>query len=299
MLTNVRECKKCGAGIPNFVFIGDKRQRLYNRQYCLHCSPINSHLKITQAVNHTIFDKVDTKQKAYWLGFLYADGSTASGRISIYQAKKDASLLYGFANFIGLDTGRIRERHSYPNQMHLQVGCKKLVEALQTLGVVPHKENSMRLPSLGSKELDLAFLLGFYDGDGTAGSCTVACGNSGFLVDIKSRFGLSNKISYRKNEWGSSFELGVGRELFRDMLANYAGSLPRKRFIKNDKKPPQEWKKRKKKFDPTREELGALVWEMSLVKVGRHFGVSGNAVKKRCTNLGIERPPVGHWAKKG
>lgn len=52
-----------------------------------------------------------------------------------------------------------------------------------------------------------------------------------------------------------------------------------------------------RKFDPTKEELEKLVWEMSTVKVAKQFNVSDKAVEKRCKLLGIEKPPRGYWAK--
>lgn len=51
-------------------------------------------------------------------------------------------------------------------------------------------------------------------------------------------------------------------------------------------------------FDPSPEDLERLVWEKPVSKVGKHFGVSGNAVRKRCRKYGIETPPRGYWAKK-
>ena len=55
---------------------------------------------------------------------------------------------------------------------------------------------------------------------------------------------------------------------------------------------------RRFKFDPSKEELTALVWAMPMTKVGKYFEVSDVAVSKRCKRLGIEKPPPGHWAKK-
>lgn len=43
-----------------------------------------------------------------------------------------------------------------------------------------------------------------------------------------------------------------------------------------------------RKFDPSKEELAELVAKMPMTQVGKHFGVSDNAVRKRCRLLGIE-----------
>lgn len=51
-------------------------------------------------------------------------------------------------------------------------------------------------------------------------------------------------------------------------------------------------------FDPTPEKLEKLVWAMPATKVGEHFGVSSNAIKKRCKKYGIETPGRGYWQKK-
>jgi len=43
-----------------------------------------------------------------------------------------------------------------------------------------------------------------------------------------------------------------------------------------------------KKFEVTKEELESLVAEHSLLKIGEMFGVSDNAIRKRCKKLGID-----------
>lgn len=64
---------------------------------------------------------------------------------------------------------------------------------------------------------------------------------------------------------------------------------------------PTERKSRKGSSEkiswPTRDELSKLVWEIPTTKVSELLGVSDAAIYKRCKNLGIEKPPRGHWAK--
>jgi hypothetical protein len=50
-------------------------------------------------------------------------------------------------------------------------------------------------------------------------------------------------------------------------------------------------------FNPTKEDLEKLVWSMPTTSVARLFGVSDNAVGKRCKELGIEKPKRGYWSK--
>lgn len=53
----------------------------------------------------------------------------------------------------------------------------------------------------------------------------------------------------------------------------------------------------KRKFNPSKEELEKDVKSMPMTKVGKKYGVSDNAVRKRCKILNIEIPsfPRGYW----
>lgn len=53
----------------------------------------------------------------------------------------------------------------------------------------------------------------------------------------------------------------------------------------------------RRKFNPSKEELTKLVWDMPATAVAALFGVSDSAVSKRCKLLGISKPPRGYWAK--
>lgn len=50
-------------------------------------------------------------------------------------------------------------------------------------------------------------------------------------------------------------------------------------------------------FNPSKEELEKLVWEMPTANVAKIFGVSDKAIEKRCKILHIDKPPRGYWQK--
>lgn len=51
------------------------------------------------------------------------------------------------------------------------------------------------------------------------------------------------------------------------------------------------------KFEVSRQELEDLVWKMPTSEVAKLFGVSDNAIGKRCKREKIIKPPRGYWAK--
>jgi hypothetical protein len=57
-------------------------------------------------------------------------------------------------------------------------------------------------------------------------------------------------------------------------------------------------KKSRRQFDPTKNELRRLVWELPTVEVARRFGVSDTAVAKRCKLLGVDKPSRGYWTSR-
>ena len=57
---------------------------------------------------------------------------------------------------------------------HFTIGNKKLTYDLINHGVVPNKSKTIEFPHLNSKELELSFLLGYYDGDGKKGTTRIA-----------------------------------------------------------------------------------------------------------------------------
>ena len=71
---------------------------------------INSRKKNRYTVNESYFEKIDTERKAYWLGYLYADGFVGDEHyhnIVFSQKESDRYIVEAFARDINF-TGEIR-----------------------------------------------------------------------------------------------------------------------------------------------------------------------------------------------
>lgn len=127
------------------------------------------------------FDKIDTQEKAYFLGILYADGcnSTEVNTVRITLTEKDKDILKKLSSLIypnndrplGFQPGRIntfnekqfRSRNSYV----LRINNKKISQRLEMLGVTKAKTSTITFPSFLNNDLVPHFIRGYFDGDGS------------------------------------------------------------------------------------------------------------------------------------
>jgi intein-encoded DNA endonuclease-like protein len=134
--------------------------------------------------NKDYFDKIDCQEKAYWVGFLFADGwvyynkEGSSFEVGIELKISDKEHLNKFNNSIqGNYEITERKRTSDFGRESLVVGetCRirvysiKMCEDLINLGIIPQKTyNQTNLPNIPD-EYFFDFLRGYIDGDGTYG----------------------------------------------------------------------------------------------------------------------------------
>lgn len=118
--------------------------------------------------NRYIFKNIDTEEKAYWLGFLYADGSVGStdNRIELGLAEKDLHHIEKFKHFINLDN-KISYRpklKSYRYSFRDAEFKRILIEK----GCVPKKSLILTFPTEEQVPDNLIrhFIRGYFDGDG-------------------------------------------------------------------------------------------------------------------------------------
>ena len=254
---------------------------------------------------NNFFSKIDSKDKAYWLGFLYADGyiSKENRRLCLSLSIKDEDQMDRFISAIGYSTDAKKYYGPYKTsgkRVQLDTTDRDLARDLVNLGCVNKKSLICRLPELGCRELDLAFLLGYFDGDGTQYQASLTSGSKSMLLDIKERFSVSFDVIE-----DSVFRLRLGAKLFDEMISNYTDSMPRKR-VKNrpptekyllDHLPKEEWLKKNRKFSIQKGDLEKLVWEIPSEEIAKMYGVSGTIVCRRCRQLGIKKPGKGYWTR--
>lgn len=126
----------------------------------------------------SIFDSIDTEEKAYWLGFIYADGSISfqKGRYSFELSLKgdDIEHLNKFNSFMKYKGNNVKLGKTSCNgkifsRCRWSIGNKHLWETLNNYGCIPRKSLNLQFPKeeiFKDKSLIRHFLRGYFDGDG-------------------------------------------------------------------------------------------------------------------------------------
>lgn len=117
-----------------------------------------------------IFENIDSPEKAYWLGFLYADGYITTNGHSIAIALKEADKehLLNFEKFLNLSESSLRYQEDTSSWI-FRVTREKTYKDLINLGFSPNKSYDtsitvwQNIPNKYKKD----FLLGLWDGDGS------------------------------------------------------------------------------------------------------------------------------------
>lgn len=125
-------------------------------------------------VDEDFFEIIDTEEKAYWLGFLYADGSVKEGKtdISLSLVEIDVGHIEKFLKSLN-STHLIKEtQKKTKDNIYIQKLCyissKKLYYDLIDKGCTPNKTLILTFPSEEQvpKYLQIHFIRGYIDGDG-------------------------------------------------------------------------------------------------------------------------------------
>lgn len=159
-----------------------------------HCSWKNT-------VNENYFDIIDNSEKAYFLGFLFADGyinhKFKSCKIDLQEC--DVDILEKFKNAINF-SGKITEYiakkgYSYRSKesvvKRIYIINDHLSNVLENKGVHPHREDEGFPYSYVPEKYYMDFIRGYFDGNGSIsiyntirGFSTNICGGTKLLNDI-------------------------------------------------------------------------------------------------------------------
>jgi LAGLIDADG DNA endonuclease family protein len=168
-------------------------------------------------INEDYFASVDTEEKAYFLGFLYADGCNVEERgvIQMQLQARDSYILERLNHAIGSNrTLKFykRETESHQDKYLLRITCKKLSEDLCKLGCHARKSLTLKFPTQEQVPPHLLhhFVRGYFDGDGTiyekrdvfqyrVSMCVSDDFGQSFKEVIEKLFGMHVSIVYKKN----------------------------------------------------------------------------------------------------
>jgi intein-encoded DNA endonuclease-like protein len=119
--------------------------------------------------NDHFFDEINSEEKAYWLGFLYADGciqNRQTGQKLVSLAVKDKEVIDKFIQSIEGDF----ETKTYTDVHVVHLTSSIMFDALVKHGCIPRKSLVLKFPEL-NQSLIHHFIRGYFDGDGTVFIC--------------------------------------------------------------------------------------------------------------------------------
>lgn len=124
------------------------------------------------------FHNVNTQEQAYWLGFVYADGTISSGpsryTLELQISDKDIKHIYVFRDFINTQPAthvsvRTVNTNFKPNGIRTVRCCVNDVHMIQdliSLGCTPKKSLTKQFPYQLPNKLWNHFIRGYFDGNG-------------------------------------------------------------------------------------------------------------------------------------
>ena len=114
-------------------------------------------------LDETFFEKIDSEEKTYWLGFLCGDGAITENKVRLRLARKDKEHLKKFKEAVEW-TGK----NYFPkNNKGIEVNFRslKMVDDLAKYSITPHKTFTVKFPDI-PKTLERHFTRGKFDADG-------------------------------------------------------------------------------------------------------------------------------------
>lgn len=179
--------------------------------------------------DYRIFETIDSPEKAYWLGFIAADGcvyerkdNTKAGNLMIINiSRKDKEHLIKFQNFMKSNVPIIDhiQDAGFSNNTEMSkitFNSNDMVNDLKSIGIVPRKSLILDIPKIDSS-LYLPFILGYFDGDGSIFKGNQYNnygmnieGTSEILNWINSLLNISTHLEKRKNDQKNNYYIRCG-----------------------------------------------------------------------------------------
>ena len=175
-------------------------------------------------LNENYFNSIDSGDKAYILGFIYADGSINKNYLSIGLSDKDIEILEYFKKCLGYN-GKIYKRVSDKGLGYgtLTISSKILTNKLIDFGIIGNKTYLSKTLPKYPKEYEKDFLRGFFDGDGS-----IYCNKLGkdFTVNFSGNLNILSEIKNILSDYNiSSCNIRHRHETNESCLLDIKGNL--------------------------------------------------------------------------
>lgn len=176
-------------------------------------------------IDENYFETINTEHKAYWLGFIMADGYMYQKPNGFYEfnikiKSTDYELIKNFAEDISFDVSKIKIQQKYRKDTLTegcclrtanQIFCKNLLDK----GIIPRKSGQEYIPEI-SNDLIPHFIRGFWDGDGSIlfypeqkcnPKIATCCSMSFKIIEQINSFFEKNNIHFEKGEQKTKNEI--------------------------------------------------------------------------------------------
>jgi intein-encoded DNA endonuclease-like protein len=134
----------------------------------LHKANIFEYRPNKRFFNENFFDIIDTEEKAYILGFLFADGynDEKNHTISIQLHEKDLQLLNMISNMLDSKKSIQKIINKFGIYYRISLSSKHMSSRLAELGCMQAKTFKITFPEWLDESLQHHFIRGYFDGDG-------------------------------------------------------------------------------------------------------------------------------------
>jgi hypothetical protein len=219
----------------------------YNRTYKQIQNIKLNKMPYFSIVNENFFEKIDTEEKIYWLGFIYADGNIYTScnrrRFDMRLQKQDSEHLQKFATIFDRKikyNSQLHQNGKIYDSVEVVIESPKIYDDLINCGIIERKTYEVTTSILNNIHDNLInhFIRGLFDGDGCLsdfGQFNI-CGNKDLLQKVQEI--LINNIQLEKTKITQITEYCYGlnyggrnniKKIYKFLYLNSSICLERKR----------------------------------------------------------------------
>lgn len=196
------------------------------------------------SLDEKYFEKIDTKDKAYFLGLLIADGHANKKGFEISLQIEDRKVIDLFKSYIKY-TGNLKikkdsRKEIYKDSVRLTISRQKIAIDLSKFGIKQGKSYNAYFPDI-PEEFHSHFIRGVFDGDGcicyseNRRNIFDICGNQELIEEIKNclmrNCNITNKKLNNPNKNKNFVHLVVGNKKEIENIRNFIYSDCENLFI--------------------------------------------------------------------